>query len=146
MCLSETYLTVRYAETDMMGIVHHSRYYPWFEQARTDFIKQTGISYRELEQQGILLPLIETGAKYLRSLTYEDQALITTRLVRLGAAKCEFHYRVYKLPQRELVCMGRTVHGFVNREFRPMNLKKERPDFWETLNLLKTEIPEEKGR
>ena len=61
--ISKSYLTVRYAETDMMGIVHHSRYYPWFEVARTDFIKSTGISYSEMEQQGILLPLTETGAK-----------------------------------------------------------------------------------
>ncbi|MBQ6558755.1 MAG: thioesterase family protein, partial [Clostridia bacterium] len=61
---SETFLTVRYAETDMMGIVHHSRYYPWFEVARTEFIKKTGLTYTEMEQMGILLPLTETGAKY----------------------------------------------------------------------------------
>ena len=67
---SKTYLTVRYAETDMMGIVHHSRYYPWFEQARTDFIKETGMSYSQMEKMGILLPLVETGARYLNGLTY----------------------------------------------------------------------------
>ena len=53
---SETRLVVRYAETDMMGIVHHSRYYPWFEQARTDFVKKIGYSYSELEKMGFLLP------------------------------------------------------------------------------------------
>lgn len=51
--VSETHLTVRYAETDMMGIVHHSRYYPWFEVARTDFIKKIGMSYTEMEKMGI---------------------------------------------------------------------------------------------
>ena len=62
--VSETHLTVRYAETDMMGIVHHSRYYPWFEVARTDFIKKIGMSYTEMEKMGIMLPLTETAAKY----------------------------------------------------------------------------------
>ena len=61
--ISQTRLTVRYAETDMMGVVHHSRYYPWFEQARTDFIKETGLTYSDMERMGILLPLIETGCK-----------------------------------------------------------------------------------
>ena len=61
--ISQTRLTVRYAETDMMGVFHHSRYYPWFEQARTDFIKETGLTYSDMERMGILLPLIETGCK-----------------------------------------------------------------------------------
>jgi len=59
--MTETFLTVRYSETDRMGIVHHSRYYPWFEIARSDFIKQIGIKYSELEEKGILMPLVETG-------------------------------------------------------------------------------------
>ena len=77
---SETFLTVRYAETDMMGIVHHSRYYPWFEQARTDFIKKSGITYTQMEQAGVLLPLAETHCKYiagLKNVSLEHLADIT---------------------------------------------------------------------
>lgn len=132
--ISETFLTVRYAETDMMGIVHHSRYYPWFEQARTDFIKKTGITYSEMEKQGIMLPLTETGAKYHYGLRYEDEVVATCRLVKLTVARCEFHYEVLKLPERKLMAEGRTVHGFVSSDFAPINLKKRYPELWEKLS------------
>lgn len=138
--ISKTYLTVRYAETDMMGIVHHSRYYPWFEVARTEFIKKSGISYTEMENMGVMLPLTETGAKYLYGLKYEDEVLITCKLTKLSVARCEFNYEVYKLPEMKLMSTGKTGHGFVNREFAPINLKKTHPDLWAKLSeLLYTE-------
>lgn len=139
---SKTYLTVRYAETDMMGIVHHSRYYPWFEMARTDFIKESGMTYTEMENMGILLPLTETGAKYIYGLKYEDEVLVTCKLTRLSVARCEFSYEVFKLPEMKLMSTGRTAHGFVNREFTPINLKKSYPDLWEKLTGLLTEVNE----
>ncbi len=134
---SKTYLTVRYAETDMMGIVHHSRYYPWFEMGRTDFIKQTGISYIYMEKTlGILLPLTETHAKYIRGLKYEDEVMIETRISALGAAKISFAYRVFLLPDMILSAEGSTVHGFVNTDFKPINMKKKFPELWEKFNAL----------
>ena len=134
--VSKSYLTVRYSETDMMGIVHHSRYYPWFEVARTDFIKSTGISYGEMERQGILLPLTETGAKYISGLKYEDEVMITCRLDKLSAARCEFVYEVYRMSDNALVTTGITKHGFVNKDFRPVNLKEVNPQLWEKLQEL----------
>ncbi len=136
---SKTYLTVRYAETDMMGIVHHSRYYPWFEMARTDFIKKSGITYTEMEKMGVLLPLTETGAKYIYGLKYEDEVMVTCKLTKLSVARCEFGYEVYKLPEMKLMSTGRTAHGFVNREFVPINLKKQYPELWDKLTELLTE-------
>lgn len=137
---SKTYLTVRYAETDMMGIVHHSRYYPWFEAARTDFIKKIGISYTEMEKMGVMLPLTETGAKYLYGLKYEDEVMITCRLMKLSVARCEFNYEVYKLPEMKLMSTGKTCHGFVGSDFTPINLKKMHPDLWEKLLDLQYEV------
>ena len=134
--ISETRLTVRYAETDMMGIVHHSRYYPWFEVARTEFIKKSGISYSEMEKMGILLPLTETGAKYHIGLKYEDEVLIKCSLVKLSVARCEFKYEVYKLPQMLLANEGKTCHGFVDENFMPINLKKKHPVVWDKLEEL----------
>lgn len=134
--ISETRLTVRYAETDMMGIVHHSRYYPWFEMARTDFIKESGMTYTEMENMGVLLPLTETGAKYIEGLKYEDEVLVTCKLTRLTVARCEFNYEVYRLPEMKLMSTGRTAHGFVSREFAPINLKKTYPDLWEKMSNL----------
>ena len=131
--ITETRLTVRYAETDMMGIVHHSRYYPWFEVARTEFIKNSGMSYSEMEEMGVLLPLTETGCKYIHGLRYEDEVLIKCRLSELRVVRCQFDYEVYKLPDMQLVSKGHTCHGFVNKDFKPINLKKTYPELLEKL-------------
>lgn len=133
---SQTHITVRYSETDMMGIVHHSRYYPWFEQARTDFIKTTGITYSEMEKMGIMLPLTETNCKYLYGLTYEDEIIVTCTIERLTVARVDFVYEVFRLPEMKKMSEGRTKHGFIDNEFRPVNLKKNYPQLWEKLEKL----------
>ncbi|MCH5211660.1 MAG: acyl-CoA thioesterase [Oscillospiraceae bacterium] len=135
--ISETRLTVRYAETDMMGVVHHSRYYPWFEQARTDWIKKSGLTYSKMEQMGILLPLTETQCRYHYGLRYEDEVLVTCKATKLTVARIEFAYEVYKLPEMKLMSEGVTKHGFTsNGEFRPINLKKMYPEIWESIEAL----------
>ena len=134
--ISETRLTVRYSETDMMGIVHHSRYYPWFEQARTDYIKEAGLTYSGLEKMGFMLPLTETQCKYIYGLTYEDEVLITCRIEKLSVARVEFFYEVFKMPEMKKVSEGRTKHGIVDGNLRPINAKKVFPDVWEKLTSL----------
>lgn len=134
---SETRLTVRYAETDMMGIVHHSRYYPWFEQARTDWIKKTGYTYSQTEKLGVMMPLTETHCRYYYGLKYEDEVLITCKVSKLTVARIEFEYEVYRLPDMTLMSEGRTMQGFVGSDFKPLNLKKSFPQMWETLCKLK---------
>lgn len=136
---SETYLTVRYAETDMMGIVHHSRYYPWFEIARGDYIKKAGLRYRDLEDIGIMMPLSESHAKYLSGLRYDDDVLVTCEIEKLTVARCRFKYEVFSLPGRELKTTGFTEHGFVDtKTFTPINLKKTYPEVWDKINGLYT--------
>ncbi len=130
---SESRLTVRYAETDMMGIVHHSRYYPWFEQARTDFIKKSGYTYSGLEKMGILLPLTETQCRYLYGLKYEDEVVVTCKIDKLTVARIEFSYEVYKLPEMKKMSEGKTKHGFIDRDFKAINLKKTYPEVWKSL-------------
>lgn len=132
--VTETELTVRYAETDRMGIVHHSRYFPWFEVARTDWIKQSGLSYSQLEAMGIWFPLCESGAKYKKGLQYEDVCVVRARMVSMGAARCRFEYEVYKKPDMELMATGFTEHGFTDPSLKPFNLKKRYPDIWERLH------------
>ena len=134
--ITKTYLSVRYAETDRMGIMHHSRYYPWFEVARGDFIKQFGGSYRELEESGILMPLTETHSKYIQGLKYDEEAVILCKLAELSVAKCKFEYEVYRISDNKLVNTGYTKHGFVDESFRPVNLKKKNPKVWELLENL----------
>ena len=78
MLVSETEMSVRYAETDMMGIVYHGNYLPWFEVGRTNLMKELGMPYRELEAQGLYLPVLEVGVRYIKSARYDDRLTIVT--------------------------------------------------------------------
>lgn len=133
---TKTLMEVRYAETDMMGIMHHSRYYPWFELARGQFIKQVGISYSEMEKMGVMLPVTETGAKYYAGLKYEEQAEVYCTLCELSVARCGFSYKVVRKSDGKLMTSGMTRHGFVNSDFVPINLKKKFPDLYQKLESL----------
>ncbi len=72
MIQSRVQVTVRYAETDMMGIVYHANYLPWFEVGRTTLLKEIGVPYRKLEEEGFRLPVLEVSAKYIRPAVYDD--------------------------------------------------------------------------
>src|SRR5271170_3253427 len=80
MIQSRASVTVRYAETDMMGIVYHANYLPWFEIGRTTLLKEIGVPYKRLEEQGFRLPVLEISAKYLRPALYDDTIEIVTTL------------------------------------------------------------------
>jgi len=133
MYIHETKIKVRYAETDQMGIVHHSRYYPWFEEGRTEFILQTGITYGELERQGILLPVIETGCIYKAGAKYEDNLTVRTWIQELKGARITFFYEVIRDADHKLLAQGKTVHAFVNKNFKPINMKKVNGELWDKL-------------
>ena len=126
-------ITARYAETDMMRIIHHSVYAVWFEAARTEFIKMTGMSYTELEKNGIMLPLSELSCKYILPLHYEDRVTVETRVTKLTFSRIEFSYRV--MLEGIKTAEGKTVHGFVDSStFRPVSLKKTMPELFEKLS------------
>jgi len=78
MIQSRVRVTVRYAETDMMGIVYHANYLPWFEVGRTTLLKEIGVPYRKLEEEGFRLPVLEIAAKFLRPAVYDDTVEIVT--------------------------------------------------------------------
>ena len=114
MIRSRSSVTVRYAETDMMGVVYHANYMPWFEIGRTTLLKEIGISYRELETQGYRLPVLELGAKYLRPARYDDVLEITTVLKDRPLVRIRLEYEVRR--GDELLATGSTVHAFINHE------------------------------
>lgn len=136
MYLNESRITVRYAETDKMGIVHHKNYYVYFEEARTRFIKESGMSYSDIEEKGIMLPLVESCCSYLKGAKYEDELLIETRLNFLTPIKAEFCYTVLREKDRVKIASGSTLHAFVDSHFRIVNLKRKHPDIFEKLNSL----------
>lgn len=130
--ISQSKITVRYAETDKMAIVHHSNYPVWFEIARTNHIKQLGESYSSLEKRGLMLPLIELSCHYIKPAFYEDEVVISARVISLSCAKLEYYYTVER--NGELLCTGKTKHGFVDsKTFKPINAKKFDPELFEKL-------------
>src|SRR5512147_374627 len=89
---------VRYAETDRMGVVYYANYLVWFEVGRTEWLRTTGWSYREMEQDGIALPVIEARCEYLQPARYDDEIEIRTRASALTAVRVRFDYDLVRLP------------------------------------------------
>ena len=115
---SRTQVTVRYAETDMMGVVYHGNYLPWFEVGRTNLLKELGLPYRRLEEEGFRLPVLEVSARYLRPAIYDDTVTIVTRLSEKPLLRIRLEYEVKR--GEELLATGHTVHAFIDREGRPV--------------------------
>lgn len=107
---------VRYQETDQMGIVHHSVYYVWFEMGRTEWMRERGMTYRECEEKGWLLPLVESGCQYLSSATYDDMVELVTVMSPEQGIKFRFEYTVRKLPEGTVLAKGFTRHVCTNRD------------------------------
>lgn len=126
-----TELTVRYAETDQMGVVHHATYPIWFEIARTDYIKAAGMSYSDMEAAGVMLPVTGISCRYKLPARYDDTLEITARITRFSPARIEFAYEVRRKGEDTILSTGTSAHGFVDsKTFRPLNFKKALPEFY----------------
>lgn len=113
-------LTVRYAETDAQGIVHHANYLVWFEEGRSDFLRQRGLAYSEMEKAGFFVVVAGAELQYKAPAIYEDRVTIETTLARARGKVLEFTYRA--LRQGTLLAEGRTVHVVLGRDRRPVTL------------------------
>ena len=120
---SRVKVTVRYAETDMMGIVYHANYLPWFEVGRTTLLKEIGVPYNKLEEEGFRLPVLEISAKYLRPAVYDDTVEIVTTIRERPLLRIRLEYEVRR--GDELLATGASVHAFVDKDGRPV-----RPPQW----------------
>ena len=129
---SRTDITVRYSETDAMGVVHHAVYPVWFEIARTDYIKEVGVSYAEMEKGGVMLPVTSITVKYHLPARYDDELEVGAVITRLTPARVEFAYTVTRKSSGELLTEGTSCHAFVSSEtFKPLNFKAAMPEFYE---------------
>ena len=126
-----TEITVRYAETDCMGIVHHAVYPVWYEVARTEYIKALSMSYSEMEKLGVMLPVTGISCKYKRPAHYDEDLIITAKITLLTAARLEFHYTVVRKGESDILAEGTSSHGFVSSQsFRPINFKNTMPEMY----------------
>lgn len=115
-------LRVRYAETDKMGVVYYANYLVWFEVARADLLRSLGWSYREMEGEGISLPVIEAHCHYHRPARYDDEIEVRTEGRMMSPVRMEFHYQILTRKDGVLAASGRTVHASLDASGRPSRL------------------------
>lgn len=132
--ISKSIVRVRYAETDQMGIVHHSVYPIWYELARTDLSKLAGFPYSKMEEEGVLTPLVELNSKYIKPAFYDDELIVTATVSKLTPARVVFSYEVLKKDSDKPINTGYTVHALVNKDMKPINTKKLFPDIYEAMS------------
>jgi acyl-CoA thioester hydrolase len=116
---------VRYAETDQMAVAYHGNYFAWFEVGRTDLLRQQGVTYRELEQGGLRLPVIAVEARYLQPARYDDVLEIRTTLEAATGVRIVFAYEVRRADAAAPVATGRTTHAAVDPAGRPRRLPED---------------------
>ena len=113
MFTTETKIRVRYAETDQMGVVYHSNFFPYFESARAESIRQLGFTYADMEKMGVIMPVVDVHCRYLRPAKYDDLLTIKTMLKELPTHhKIEFHHEVFN-EQNELLAVGKIILYFM---------------------------------
>ena len=119
------HVRVRYAETDKMQVAYYANYFVWFEVGRCELLRSLGSSYRELEDRGLMLPVIEAHCEYRRPARYDDDLTILTRGRLMSRARVRFDYEVQRPDDQVVTAIGRTVHAAVNRDGRPIRLPAE---------------------
>lgn len=130
----ETTLRVRYQETDQMGVVYHANYLTWFEVGRTEFIRQAGYPYSSFEERGILLPVIHANLHYKNPARYDDEVIVRTKVKSFSGVRITFAYEIIQKHSGLLLVSGETEHVWVNKDFRPINLKKVWPEVSELIS------------
>lgn len=120
---------VTYYETDMMGVVHHSNYIRWFEEARVAFLRYADLSYRKMEDEAIQIPVVSVNCKYKSPAVFDDEVIIRTGIKKYNGIVAEIEYKVIKKSDNTVLAVGDSSHCFVDRDsFKPVNLKRVRPD------------------
>ncbi len=113
-------IRVRYAETDRMGLLHHATYFVYFEMGRTELLRQRGVSYREVEDAGHFLVIIDIGCKYKKPAEYDDVLTLRTTVAKVSHVKIVHNYQVFR--DGTLLAEGHSTLACVDREGKPQAL------------------------
>lgn len=135
-----TKIVPRYAETDQMGIIHHSVYAIWYEQARTEFFNEIGFRYDEVEKNGVMTPLIELNCEYKRPAYYNQAVEIRTKIIKLTPVKFILEYDIYN-QENQLINIGKTTLAWADaKTFKIINLQKKYPEVYQLIEKTVEEI------
>lgn len=118
----------QYYETDQMGIIHHSNYVRWMEEARVHVMEQIGFGYFKMEGMGILCPVLGVSTEYKQMVRFNERVVIECRIAEYTGLKLTMLYRITRKDTGELCTTGETRHGFLDREGRIISLKRNYPE------------------
>jgi acyl-CoA thioester hydrolase len=114
MVKNRTTIRVRYADTDAMKFVYYGKYFEYFEQGRSELLREIGMPYTEIEKQGILIAVVEANAKYRKSARYDDLLTVETSVSEMPVARIRIEYRIMLEGETDPIVEGYTVHSFLN--------------------------------
>ena len=119
---------INYYETDRMGVVHHSNYIRFLEEARCEWLEKTDMPFSKLEENGITIPVLGVSCTYKYHVTFEDTILVSTKITEYTGVRMKVEYEVTDKKTGKLVLLGETKHCFTDRNLKPINLKKYAPE------------------
>lgn len=115
---------VRYYETDQMGIVHHSNYARLFEEARMDLWDQAGLDYHEMEEDGVLVPVLACNCRYKKPLRFPQEFTVVTTVKEFNGVRFRVEYQIYIEDSKVPAAIGETEHCFANKDMHPLRIEK----------------------
>lgn len=121
--------TINYYETDKMGVVHHSNYIRYMEEARCDWLENIGIPFEVLEENGITIPVLGVSCDYKYHVTFGDTIIIKLFAKEYSGVRMTVGYDIKDKKTGKTVLVGETKHCFTDKNLKPINLKKYAPDF-----------------
>lgn len=124
---------VFYYETDQMGIVHHSNYIRWLEEARIEYLESVGYPYHRLEGMGLLSPVLSVSCDYFHMIRFGDRVLIKVQLKSFMYTKFAFEYQIEDSVTGKIMTKAFSTHCFVDKKGAPVNLKKSYPEFYDVM-------------
>ena len=122
---------INYYETDKMGVVHHSNYIRFLEEARCAQLDNIGLPYGSLENQGIMIPVLGVNCNYKYHVTYPDTLLIDVSIVEFSGVRMVVKYTLTNKETGDLIMTAETKHCFTDTSLKPINTKKHFPDVYE---------------
>lgn len=128
---------INYYETDKMGIVHHSNYIRFLEEARCEFLDNISLPYCHLEELGIMIPVLGVNCNFKHHVTFNDTIVIRTFVKDFNGVRLTMGYEVKEKNTQNIVLTGETKHCFTNNSLKPIHLKKHFPEIYDIFEKLK---------
>ena len=117
-----------YHETDQMGVIHHSNYFRWLEEARVYFLDELGLSYKHMEEIGIISPVVSIAAEYKKPVKFDEVVIIYIRIAKYTGIKLELEYEIRDKSTNDLMVKAESKHCFIKNNL-VISLKREYPSF-----------------